>query len=150
MNQTLAEILLFVSVATNAALLIFIAGVLRNVMNDMDEPAFKQFLGSLYRHSARSPFMHTVLTAPFLGAIPYFYFYGFGNRWITAGLALWLVAGLISKMIKVPIYRAVATLESGDVTRLSRERQKLNAGNMLQAVLNFVAAAFMTVTFFRK
>jgi hypothetical protein len=150
MNQTLAEILLFVSVATNAALLIFIAGVLRNVMNDMDEPAFKQFLGSLYRHSARSPFMHTVLTVPFLGSIPYFYFYGFGNRWITAGLALWLVAGLISKMIKVPIYRAVATLESGDVTRLGRERQKLNAGNMLQAGLNFAAAAVMTVAFLRK
>jgi len=30
-NQTLAEILLFVSVATNAALLIFIAGVLRSI-----------------------------------------------------------------------------------------------------------------------
>jgi hypothetical protein len=101
MNQILAETLLFVSVATNAALLIFMAGVLRKVMNDMDEPAFKHFLGSLYRHSARSPFMLTVLTIPFLGAIPYFYFYSFSNRWITAGLALWLVAGCISKIIKV-------------------------------------------------
>lgn len=45
MNRTLAEILLFVSVATNAALLIFIAGVLRKAMNDMDEPAFRHFLG---------------------------------------------------------------------------------------------------------
>ena len=150
MNQTLAEILLFVSVATNAALLIFIAGVLRKVMNDMDEPAFKYFLGSLYRHSARSPFMHTVLTIPFLGAIPYFYFYGFTDRWITAGLALWLVAGGVSKMIKVPIYKTVAELESGDVARLSRERQKLNAGNMLQAILNFVATALMTVAFIRR
>ncbi len=150
MNQTLAEILLFVSVATNAALLIFIAGVLRKVMNDMDESAFKTFLGSLYRHSARSPFMHAVLTIPFLGAIPYFYFYGFSNRWITAGLALWLVAGCISKMIKVPIYKTVAALESGDVARLSRERQKLNAGNMLQAILNVVAAALMTVAFIRR
>jgi hypothetical protein len=119
-------------------------------MNDMDEPAFKHFLGSLYRHSARSPFMHTVLTIPFLGAIPYFYLYGFSNRWITAGLALWLVAGRISKMIKVPIYKTVAALESGDVARLSGERQRLNAGNMLQAILNFVAAAFMTVAFIRR
>jgi hypothetical protein len=146
-NQTLAEVLLFVFVAINAALLIFIAGVLRKVMNDMDEPAFKLFLGSLYRHSARSPFMHTVLTIPFLGAIPYFYFYGFRNRWITAGLALWLVAGSISKIIKVPIYKTVAALENGDVARLRRERQKLNAGNMLQAILNFIAAALMTVAF---
>jgi hypothetical protein len=150
MNQTLAETLLFVSVATNAALLIFIAGVLQKVMNDMDELAFKHFLGSLYRHSVRSPFMNTVLTIPFLGAIPYFYFYGFSNRWITAGLALWLVAGCISKMIKIPIYKTVAALESGDVARLSRERQKLNAGNMLQAILNFVAAVLMTVAFIRR
>ncbi len=152
MNQTFAEILLFASVAINAALLISIAGVLRKVMNDndMDELAFKHFLGSLYRHSTRSPFMNTVLTIPFLGAIPYFYFYGFSNRWITAGLALWLVAGCISKMIKVPIYEAVAALESGDVARLGSERRKLNTGNMLQAILNFVAAALMTVAFIRR
>ena len=150
MNQTLAEILLFLSVATNAALLIFIAGVLRRVMNDMDDPAFKHFLGSLYRHSARSPFMHTVLTIPFFGAIPYFYFYGFRNRWIIAGLALWLVAGCISKAIKVPIYKTVAALENGDSAGLRRERQKLNAGNMLQAILDFAAAALMTVAFIRR
>jgi hypothetical protein len=150
MNQTLAEILLFVSVAINAALLTFIAGVLRKVMNDMDAPAFKQFLGSLYRHSARSPFMHTVLSIPLLGAIPYFYFYGFGNRWITAGLALWLVAGGISKVIKFPIFKKVASLESGDVARLAAARRKINAGNMLQAILTFVAAALMTVAFIRK
>jgi hypothetical protein len=47
MTRSLAEILLFASVAINAALLIFIAGVLRKVMNDMDESAFKQFVGSL-------------------------------------------------------------------------------------------------------
>ena len=34
------------------ALLIFIAGVLRKVMNDMDEPEFKYFLGSLCRSTS--------------------------------------------------------------------------------------------------
>jgi large-conductance mechanosensitive channel len=83
------------------------------------------------------------------GAIPYFYFYGFGNRWITAGLALWLVAGVISKIIKVPIYKTVAALQSCAVVRLREERQKLNTGNMLQAILNFVAGALMTIAFIR-
>ena len=69
------------------------AGVLRKVMNEMDEAAFKQFVMSLVRHSKRSPFMLTVLDIPLLGAIPYLYFYGFGNRWLIAGLALWLVSG---------------------------------------------------------
>ena len=92
MNQTFAEILLFASVAMNAAVLTFMAGVLRKVTNDMDGPAFRHYLGSLYRHSVRSAFMLTLLGVPFVGAIPYFYFYGFGNRWIVAGLALWLAA----------------------------------------------------------
>jgi len=52
----------------------------------MDEPSFIHFLRSFYHHSVRSPFMHTILTIPFLGAIPYFYFYGFSNRWITKAL----------------------------------------------------------------
>ena len=149
MNQTLAEILLFVSVAINAALLTFIAGVLRKVMNDMDAPAFKQFLGSLYRHSARSPFMHTVLSIPLLGAIPYFYFYGFGNRWITAGLALWLVAGIASKAIKLPIYKSVRGLQSDDGVRFEKLRTRLNAGNIFQATLNCVAAFLMMIAFIR-
>ena len=37
MTRTMVEVLLFVSVAIKAALLIFIAGVLRKVMDDMDE-----------------------------------------------------------------------------------------------------------------
>ena len=147
MNQTFAEILLFVFVAINAALLIFIAGVLGKVMNDMDEPAFKHFAMSLYRHSTRSLFMNTVLTVPFLGAIPYFCFYGFKNSWITAGLAIWLLAGSIGKMIKLPVFKSVATLASSDAAELISARKKLNFGNMLQAVLNFVSAALMTVAF---
>lgn len=146
MTRTLAEILLFVSIAVNAALLIFIAGVLRKIMNDMDEPAFKQFVVSLVRHSKKSPFMLTVLNIPFIGAIPYCYFYGFGNRWLIGGLALWLVAGGIAKAIKVPVYKSVAAIEEGNA-KLRIERRKLNAGNMLQAILNSIAAVLAAVSF---
>ena len=144
MTRTLAEILLFGLLAMNAALLIFIAGVLRRVMNDMDEAAFKQFLTSLVRHSKRSPFMLTVLNIPLLGAIPYLYFYGFGNWWLIAGLALWLVAGGIAKLIKLPAYKAV---DAGDVARLEEARRKVNAGNMFQAILNSVAVLLALVPF---
>jgi len=149
MTQTLAEILLFASVAINAALLIFIAGVLGNVMNDMDELEFKYFVESLYRHSTKSPFMLTVLNMPFVGAIPYFYFYGSGNQWITAGLAIWLIAGIIAKAIKVPVYKTIAAAGGDEVLRLREERRKLNAGNLLQAILNLVAAAVMIIAFVR-
>ena len=143
----MVEVLLFVSVAINAALLIFIAGVLRKVMDDMDEGTFKHFLESFYRHSVKSPFMVTILTIPTIGALPYFYFFGFGSRLILAGLALWLVGGAIAKIIKLPIYKAVPKMESGDIVRLREARQKLNAGNMLQAILNSVAALLMAITF---
>ena len=147
MNQMLAEILLLISVAMNAALLTFVAGVLRKVMNDMSGAEFQLFLASFYRHSTRSPFMVTILTIPLVGAVPYFYFYGFGNRWIIAGLALWLVAGSIGKMMKLPVFKMVPTLDCSDEAGLSRARHRLNTGNLLQAALNFVATALMVVPF---
>jgi hypothetical protein len=146
MTRTLAEILLFTSLAINAALLVFLAGVLRMVMNDMNESEFKQFVVSLVRHSKKSPFMLTALNIPFLGAIPYFYFYRFANRWLLAGLTLWLVAGALGKTMKLPIYRA---MEIGDTTKLKQERHKLNAGNMIQAILNSLAVVLAFVPFVR-
>ena len=146
MTRTSAEILLFASLGINAALLIFIAGVLRMVMNDMSESEFKQFVVPLVHHSKKSPFMLTVLNIPFLGAIPYFYFYRFANRWLLAGLILWLVAGALGKMMKLPIYRAV---EIGDTTKLQQERRKLNTGNMIQAILNSLAVVLAFVPFVR-
>ena len=89
--------------------------------------------------------MLIVLNIPFIGAIPYCYFYGFGNRWLIAGLALWLVAGAIAKTIKVPIYKSLGILEDGDVARIREERHKLNTGNMIQAILNSVAALLAAV-----
>ena len=118
-------------------------------MNDLDESAFKQFVISLVRQSKKSPFMLTVLNVPFLGAIPYCYFYGFGNRWLLAGLALWLIAGSIAKAIKYPIYNLVAALDAGDLDRLRETRRKLNTGNLFQAVLNTVAALIALVPFLR-
>ena len=144
MTRTLAEILLFTLLAINAALLIFIAGVLRMVMNDMNESQFKQFVVSFVHHSKKSPFMLTVLSIPLLGAILYFYFYGFENRWLLAGLILWLLAGALGKMMKLPIYKAVAISEE---TKLKEERRKLNAGNLVQAALNSLAAILALVPF---
>jgi hypothetical protein len=146
MTRTLAEILLFTSLAINAALLIFIAGVLRVVMNDMNQSEFKQFVVSLVHHSKKSPFMLTVLNIPFLGAIPYFYLYRFANRWLISGLTLWLIAMVLGKTMKLPIYRAV---EIGDTTKLKEERRKLNAANMLHAILNSLASVLALVPFVR-
>jgi hypothetical protein len=112
----------------------------------MNESEFKQFVVSLVHHSKKSPFMLTVLNIPFLGAIPYVYFYRFANRWLLAGLVLWLVAGALGKTMKLPVYRAV---EIGDTTKLKQERRKLNAANMIQAILNSLAVVVAFVPFAR-
>ncbi|HEV3222753.1 MAG TPA: hypothetical protein VGZ90_07735 [Puia sp.] len=143
MTKTLAESLLFTSVAINAALLIFFAGVFRKMMNSIDEAEFKKLTELLVRYSSKSPFMIIVLNLPLLGVIPYYYFYGFGNWWITAGIALWLVAGSISKIYKLPVYRAISTLKSGDAIKLKRQRYKLDTGNLFQAILYSAAVIIM-------
>ena len=147
MTKTLAEILLFGSLVANVTLLTFLAGVLRKVMNDMDEPTFKQFLDSLVGYSKKSPFMLVVFNVPFIGAIPYFYFYGFANRCLLAGLVLWLVAGCIAKAVKYPIYTAVAALKVGQMAELSEKRKKMNALNVFQAILNSAASVLALVPF---
>ena len=146
MTKIFAEILLLVSVAINAALLIFIAGVLRKVMNDMDDSTFTHFVRSLVVHSTKSPFMVITLNVPAVGAIPYYYFFGFGNRWLTAGLALWLAAGVVSKMIKVPIYKTIETLGRSDKVDLRELRRKLNVGNVFQASCNTIATAMIAIS----
>jgi hypothetical protein len=143
MTKTFAETLLFTSVAINAALLIFFAGVFRKMMNAVDEATFKNLTELLVRYSSRSPFMIIILNMLLIGAIPYYYFYGFGNWWITAGIILWLVAGSVSKIIKLPVYKAISALNSDDEVQLNEARNKVNTGNLLQAILYSAAVILM-------
>ncbi len=143
MTKTIVETLLFTSVATNAALLIFFAGVFRRIMNAVDEATFKNLTELLIRYSSKSPFMIIILNIPLIIAIPYFYFYGFSNWWITAGITLWLVAGSISKILKLPLYKSISLLKSDDVVQLKEVRQKVNKGNLFQAILWSAAVILM-------
>jgi len=143
MTKTFAETLLFASVATNAALLLFFAGVFRQMMNAIDLATFKNLTALLVQYSSKSPFMIIALNLPFIGAIPYYYFYGFGNWWITLGLGLWLISGSVAKVIKLPVYKTVAALNSDDIAQLEIMRRKINMGNAFQAAMYCVALLVM-------
>ncbi|WPU93619.1 hypothetical protein SNE25_30335 [Mucilaginibacter sabulilitoris] len=145
MTKVFIEALLFASVAINAALLIFFAGVYRKMMNALDEAAFKNLTELLIRYSSKSAFMIIILNIPLIGAIPYYYLYGFGNWWITSALGLWLVAGSIAKTLKLPVYKAIASLKNEDVVQLKEARQKMNMGNLLQATLYSIATILMAL-----
>ena len=111
MTQTFAEILLMIPMALTTGFLMFIAGVMQGVMNELDEAAFKRFMTLLYKHAVRSPYAIIVSTITWVGAIPYFIFYGFNNWWFIAGLILWTVASIVSKALNLPIYYRIFALD---------------------------------------
>ena len=43
MNETVAEAIILAINALGAGIVLFIAGVIQQIMNEMDEPAFKRF-----------------------------------------------------------------------------------------------------------
>lgn len=145
MTQTFAEILLLVSTALCAGFVIFVAGVIQGIMDDMDEAMFKSFLDELTKHALRSPYAIGVSSITFVGMIPYFIYYGASNWWFTAGLILWVVTSIVSKVTVLPIYKRVATLESSDMTRLRDERRKLHRMNILRATLSFATIVLMVI-----
>jgi len=79
----------------------------------------------------------------------FIYFYGIGDRWIVGGLATWFTAGVVAKILKIPVYKRIATIEEVDAGHLAAERRRLNNGNLLQAVLNSVAALLMFLALVR-
>ena len=145
MTRDFAEILLIIPTAFCAGFLMFVAGVIQGAMNDMDEAGFKRFMASLYRHAVRSPYAIIVSSVTFVGAVPYFIFFGFGHGWFTAGIALHTVTSIVSKSLNLPIYNRIAALESGDAERLREERRKLQNANRVRAVLQFVTVVLMVI-----
>jgi hypothetical protein len=87
MSETFAEILLLIPTTLSAGLCMFIACVIQNVMNEMDELAFKHFLTRLFRNALKSPFNIITSLLTSIGAVPYFIAYGFNHLWFTAGVA---------------------------------------------------------------
>jgi uncharacterized membrane protein len=142
-TQRFAELLLLVPSALCAGLLIFVAEVLQQVMNDLDEATFKRLVMILYRRAVRAVFLIILSSVTFVGMIPYFYFYGFSNRWFTAGLALFTLSSIVSKILNLPIYHRVVALGSKDAAELREERVKLQRANIIRATLCFASVVLM-------
>ena len=145
MTRHFIETLLFASVVLNAGLLLFFAGVFRKMLNAVDVATFKNLMDLMVRYSTKSAFMIIGLNLPFIVVIPYYYLYGFGNWWVTASLIIWLAAGSISKMLKLPVYKTIAALQSNDAAQLMEARRRVNRGNSLQAALYCIAVVVMAI-----
>lgn len=147
MTQTFAEVLLLIPSALCAGLLIFVAEVVQPVMEDLDGAAFRHFLTLLYRRATHGVCVVTLSLATFIGMFPYFYIYGFRNRWFTAGLVVFFISGVVGKALNLPIYNRVMAASDTDIALLRSERVKLRRANHIRAWICFVSIVLMAVGF---
>jgi hypothetical protein len=147
MSETFAEILLLIPTTLSAGLCMFITCVIQNVMNEMDELAFKHFLTRLFRNALKSPFNIITSLLTSIGAVPYFIAYGFNHLWFTAGVAFFVQASTASKIFNLPIYRRVMTPGYDDPAALREERRKLQQANIVRATLSFASVILMVLQF---
>jgi hypothetical protein len=78
-------------------------------------------------------------------AIPNYYAYGFGNVWVSASLVVWLAAGSLSKILKLPVYKLISSSQANDTVSIDKMRHQLNGVNGLQAVLYTVAVMVLAI-----
>ena len=142
-----AEVLILVINALGAGLLLFVAGVIQNVMNGMQPAAFKDFLNALGRSAMTNSFAVTIATLPMIAAIAYFVAFGFGHWWFTSGFILWLIGSSVTKVVNLPIYRWVGDPKNADAEQLVRLRRKLGFANNLRAGITFMSVAAMACEF---
>ena len=147
MNETTAEALILAVNALGAGILLFIAGVIQKIMNDMDDPAFRWFLNHLDRSAMSNPFAVTVATLPLIAAVLYFLAYGFGHWWFTAGFVVWLVGSAITKVTNMPVYTWVGNPNNTDPEELQKQRRQLQLGNNARAWLTLASVALMACQF---
>ena len=147
MNQTAAEAIILALNALGAGTLIFVAGVIQPIMNEMSEERFNGFLTALVRTTMGDPISVTIATLPIIAAVVYFIAFGFEHWWFTAGFAIWLVGSTLTKIINMPIYQWVADPANRDPETLRTKRQRLEAGNRLRAWLTLASVALMAAQF---
>ena len=145
MTQRRAEMLLLVPSTLTTGFLLFVAGVVQKVMNDLDEATFQRFLNLLVKHAERSPYAISVSTVPFVGAVPYFIYYRLSNLWFSAGIVLFTVASIVSKILVLPIYKRVSELDSSDTAQLGEERRKLQNANRVRAAFQVASTVLMII-----
>lgn len=147
MTETSAEILILTINALGAGILLFVAGVIQKIMNDMDAPTFRWFLNKLDRTAMSNPFAVTIATLPVIVVIFYFVVYGFNHWWFTAGLIVWMIGGTITKITNMPVYKWVGNPKNTDPEELSKQRRKLQFGNTLRAWLTLASVILMASQF---
>lgn len=148
MTRLHAEILILLINTLFTGTVLFVAGPIKGISNDMDVAAFKSFVASLQKNALRSPYVVTASSITFLLIIPYFIIYGFVNGWFIAGMIACLMASISSKVLNVPIYARIGKLDSSDAAALSVERGKMATANQIRAFFYVLCVVLTVIGFF--
>src|SRR5689334_830181 len=153
MTQTFAEILILIPSALTTGYLVWIADVLQQIMNDLDEASFGRFMPLLYKHGIGSAYSVVSSSITFVAMIPYFIFYGFNHWWFIAGLVFFLLSSTAGKILNLPIYYRLLALAKRDLSQpdvaqqLREDRRKLQTANWVRALLCLVSTILMVLQF---
>jgi hypothetical protein len=145
MTREFAEILIIVATTIEAGILMFVSEVIQKVMNEMDAATFKAFLGRLEHRAMRSPTALAASLVTTIACIPYFIYFGFGNRWFTAGIVVWFLSAAGSKVLNLPIYNSVGKLPDTETIKLEAARKKLQSANVVRASTILISVVLMVV-----
>lgn len=147
MSEVTAEILVLTINALGAGILLFVAGVLQKMMDDMDPPTFKSFVNALGKAAMTNPFAVTIATLPILAAVAYFVAYGFHRAWFASGFVAWIIGSSITKIGNMPVYAWVAKPENDDPEELRKRRRILGRANNLRAWITLGSVVLMACQF---
>lgn len=147
MHEATAEVLILSINALGAGILLFVAGVLQKMMDDLEPRAFKSFLNALDRAAMTNPFAVTIATLPIVTAVAYFATYGFHHAWFTAGFVAWIIGSSITKISNMPVYAWVAKPENDDPEELRKRRRTLGRANNLRAWITLGSVILMACQF---
>ena len=147
MSQPVAEVLILAMNALGAGLLLFIAGVLQKIMNELDELEFKRFVNLLDHAAMADAFAVTVATLPIVAAAGYLLAYGFTHWWFVAGFVVWAAGSTLTKLINMPIYQWLADSNHTDSGQIRQQRRRLHFGNSLRAWTTFGSVILMACQF---
>lgn len=153
MTQTFAEILILIPSVLNAGYLVWIADVLQQIMNDLDEVSFGRFMPLLYKRGVGSAYAVVTSSITFVAMIPYFIFYGFNHWWFIAGLIFFLLSSVAGKVLNLPLYNRFLALAKRDLSQpdvaqqLREDRRKLQMANWVRASICVVSIVLMVIQF---
>lgn len=104
MTKTAAEVVIIAINALGAGILLFVSGVVQKMMNGLEPPEFKSFAKALGPAAMSDRFAVAIATIPIFAVFYYFVEFGFRQWWFTAGIAVWMGASSITKIVNLPIY----------------------------------------------